>query len=166
MTLANLCPQICEIEPEDGQTVQEMIQELADFEKLGDQMELTAANLEDYIKNGQIKGFLIKDKDDQTIVMAMILFYTAFSSWKGPFYYLEDIYVRSEYRKMKLGEKLFSAMVAKAKQDNIKKINWTVLKWNTPAVKFYGKIGAENLTETEDRLVMSLDEERLEKFAL
>lgn len=140
--------------------------ELADYEKLGSQMILTEEDVKNHIDIGILKGFIVVSQENSNEIIGMLLYYIAYSSWKGPFYFIEDIYVKDKYRKYNIGSKLFYEVIKLAKKNNIKKISWNVLKWNIPAINFYKKMGAENLTETEDRQVFNLNEIDIENFKL
>uniref|UniRef100_A0A0N4ZRX4 N-acetyltransferase domain-containing protein n=1 Tax=Parastrongyloides trichosuri TaxID=131310 RepID=A0A0N4ZRX4_PARTI len=149
------------ITSDDASEIRKMIKDLADLENLGSQMEQTDDDIRNHISNNILKGFIVISNNN---VVGMLIYYTSYSSWKGPFYFLEDIYVKSEYRKHNIGKQLFNRLVEKARENNIKKISWHVLKWNEPAVKFYQKLGAEDLTETEDRHVLNLNEYDIQNF--
>ncbi|MBK7392158.1 MAG: GNAT family N-acetyltransferase [Chloracidobacterium sp.] len=81
--------------------------------------------------------------DDETPI-AYALFHPNFSSFRGEMgLYLEDIYVLAEYRRHKLGLQLLRRIASIAKQRGLERIDFLVLDWNTPAVNFYLKHGAE-----------------------
>uniref|UniRef100_A0A0N5C3Y0 N-acetyltransferase domain-containing protein n=1 Tax=Strongyloides papillosus TaxID=174720 RepID=A0A0N5C3Y0_STREA len=152
---------------ENSLEIRTMIKDLADYEKLGSQMILTDADVKNHINTGVLKGFVVvSTKNNNEKIMGMLLYYIAYSSWKGPYYFIEDIYVEPEYRKQNIGQKLFNEVIQLAKKNNIKKIAWHVLKWNTPAINFYKKMGAENLTEIEDRQVFNMDEKAIQNFKI
>jgi GNAT superfamily N-acetyltransferase len=62
-----------------------------------------------------------------------------------PTLYLEDLFVRPEYRKKKIGLALFSAMVKEASQRGCGRMEWTVLDWNQLAIDFYKGLGATHM---------------------
>jgi GNAT superfamily N-acetyltransferase len=64
-----------------------------------------------------------------------------------PTFYLEDIFVLEAYRKRKAGFALFRHCAAEAKRRGCGRMEWTVLDWNTPSIKFYQRQGAKHLTE-------------------
>jgi GNAT superfamily N-acetyltransferase len=72
-------------------------------------------------------------------VVGFALYFYGYSTWKGKTVYLEDLYVNPEFREQKIGEQLFDAVVAVAKKQKVRRMDWQVLEWNTPAIKFYEK---------------------------
>ena len=61
--------------------------------------------------------------------------------------YLEDLYVKPAYRKNGYGLALLNWIVLKAKANNIKRVEWSVLNWNTPAIEFYQSLHAKSMDE-------------------
>ena len=72
-------------------------------------------------------------------------YYSTFEGRAGLF--LEDVYVRELYRGKKIGNALMARVAAIAREENCFGVRWQVLDWNTPAIDFYRKIGAEFLDE-------------------
>jgi len=75
-------------------------------------------------------------------VVGFALFYTAYSTWKGPVLYLEDFLVTESWRRKGVGELLFTAVKAEASKRGVRRMDWQVLDWNEPAINFYKKAGA------------------------
>ncbi len=78
---------------------------------------------------------------DQKII-GSALWYTSYSTWKGPCLYLEDFYVLPEFRSLKIGSKLFDEVVEIAKKSGVKRMDWQVLEWNQLAIDFYKRKNA------------------------
>ena len=72
-------------------------------------------------------------------IVAFTIYYTSYSTWKGPCMYLEDLYVLPDHRRSGIGEVLFDAVVAICKERGYARMDWQVLDWNEPAIKFYQK---------------------------
>jgi GNAT superfamily N-acetyltransferase len=72
-------------------------------------------------------------------------YYSTFEGRSGLF--LEDIYVRDLYRGKQIGKALLARVAAIAREENRFGVRWQVLDWNTPAIEFYRKLGAEFLDE-------------------
>ena len=72
----------------------------------------------------------------------MALYYPRYSTWKGPTLHLEDLYVKPEFRQHGVGKQLFDAVVKVAAEQNVGRMEWTVLEWNQPALNFYKKYDA------------------------
>jgi GNAT superfamily N-acetyltransferase len=87
-------------------------------------------------------------------------YYSTFEGRAGLF--LEDIYVRDQYRGKGIGKALLACVAAIAREQNCFGVRWQVLDWNTPAIKFYKNLGA---TFLDDWKTVSLDGEALEQVA-
>ena len=121
----------------------EMIHEFAAFEKLSEFCEVTEASLTDAMfgESSCVEG-LLAFADEQSIGYA--LFYENFASFRGQRgLHLEDLYVKPEFRGRKIGEAFLGKLAAIAKSRNFQRIDFLVLDWNEPAVKFYEKLGAK-----------------------
>jgi ribosomal protein S18 acetylase RimI-like enzyme len=71
------------------------------------------------------------------------MFYPYFASFRGQSgYYLEDIFIAEDFRRNGLGEAMVKIIAKLARQRGFERIDFQVLEWNTPAVKFYEKLGA------------------------
>ncbi|MCG9794066.1 GNAT family N-acetyltransferase [Flavobacterium algicola] len=144
----------------DMEAVLELIQELADFEKEPDAVEITVANLKaDGFGSNPLFELFVAEKDSKIIGMA--LYYYKYSTWKGKSIHLEDLIVTESERGNGIGNILLEQMVALAQEENIKRLEWNVLDWNTPAIEFYQKFGAEILKEWQ---LVRFDEARLKNF--
>ncbi len=120
-----------------------MIREFAAFEKLSEFCEITAEKLTDAMfgENSCVEG-LLAFADGKPIGYA--LFYENFASFRGQRgFYLEDLYVKSEYRGRKVGEAFLRRIADIAASKNYERIDFQVLEWNTSAINFYRKLGAE-----------------------
>ena len=71
------------------------------------------------------------------------LFFDYYSTWVGPGLYLEDVFVRSQFRGRGIGMALLSAVARIAVQENCCAMRWEVLDWNKNAVELYKSLGAE-----------------------
>lgn len=87
-------------------------------------------------------------------------YYSTFEGRAGLF--LEDIYVRNQYRGKGIGKALLSRVAAVAQEKNCFGVRWQVLDWNTPAIEFYRKLGAEFLDEWK---TVSLQGDALQQVA-
>ena len=87
------------------------------------------------------------------------LFFHNFSTFKGQHgLYLEDIYVDQEYRGRGYGKAMFLRLVAIAMERRYRRMEWTALNWNRPAIAFYESMGAVRMSEWS---TFRLDEEHL-----
>jgi len=132
---------IREAEKTDMKAVLGLIQELAVFENAPDEVINTEENLiKDGFGSDKIFDCYVTILDGKTI--GFILTYTSYSTWKGRSLYLEDFYIQAKYRGGGIGQKMFAFVVEKAKKLGVKRLEWQVLDWNEPAIKFYEKAGA------------------------
>lgn len=125
------------IERKDVYAVLELIKGLAVYEKQPDEVENTVEQLTNDIFEAKYCEALVAEAEDKIIGFA--IFYTSYSTWKGPCVYLEDLFVIESYRRTGTGSLLFDQVVAIAKERKVKRMDWQVLDWNEPAINFYKK---------------------------
>ena len=77
--------------------------------------------------------------EDQKQIIGFALYYFGYSTWKGRTLYLEDIFVQENARKKGVGQALFDEILKRARTERVKRMDWQVLTWNTPAINFYKK---------------------------
>ena len=77
--------------------------------------------------------------EDQKQIIGFALYYFGYSTWKGRTLYLEDIFVQERARKKGVGQALFDEILKRARTEKVKRMDWQVLTWNTPAINFYKK---------------------------
>lgn len=93
----------------------------------------------------------------------MALYFTNYSTWRAaPGIYLEDLFVRPEYRGRGYGKRLLQELAKETKRIGGKRFEWSVLKWNEPSIKFYKAIGAQQMDEW---VGMRVDDEALDRMA-
>ena len=151
--------------PEDMKSVLGLIQELAIFEKEPDAVVITE---EDLIRDGFGKNPLfhvfvaeIENEEKQKEIVGIALYYYPYSTWKGKTIHLEDLIVKEKMRGTGLGSALYSEIMKQGKRDNVRRVEWNVLAWNTPAVNFYKNSGARIL---DDWQVVQMDEAGVNAF--
>lgn len=93
----------------------------------------------------------------------MALYFYNYSTWRAkPGIYLEDLYVRESERKKGYGLMLLKALAREVVAMGGGRLDWSVLKWNEPSIRFYESIGAEAMTGW---VGMRLDRDALVKLA-
>lgn len=118
-----------------------LIRDLALYEKAPQEVITTEAEL---LADWEQKRFdFLVLEDAEAGVIGISLYYPRYSTWKGYCCYLEDLYVMPEYRGKGFGKLLLEATAEKARQMGAKRLDWQVLDWNEPAVRFYESIGAQ-----------------------
>ena len=146
--------------PKDMPEVLALITELAIFEKEPNAVVVTA---EDLLRDGFSENplFCTFVAEVQNEIIGVALFYYRFSTWKGKTIHLEDLIVKETKRGTGAGFALYTEIIKQGKKDNVKRIEWNVLDWNTPAIAFYKKSGA---TVLNDWRVVHMDEKAIETF--
>lgn len=114
-----------------------LIKELAEFENA---VEKVTNSIERMKKEQDCFDFHVADLDGEVIGMA--LYYTVYYTWVGKSMYLDDIYIKKEYRGKGIGKKLLAKVFEAAKAQDCQRLRWQVLDWNENAIRFYEKIGA------------------------
>ena len=144
----------------DMSAVLELIKELATFEKEPNAVVVNVTDLErDGFGESPLFYTFIAEQNNEIVGMA--LYYYRYSTWKGRTIHLEDLIVKEKMRGSGLGFELYSAVIAQGKNDGVRRIEWNVLDWNTPAIEFYEKSGAKVL---KDWLVAQMDENGIAVF--
>jgi GNAT superfamily N-acetyltransferase len=126
----------------DAAAIFSLIKELAEFEKLSDQIKTSEYELSKTLfGDDKFVEILLAEYDGEIVGQA--LFFKNFSTFLGkPGIYLEDLYVKPEMRGKGIGKALLDKIIAIAKERNYGRVEWSVLDWNEPAIDFYKKIGA------------------------
>ena len=131
----------------DVPAILSLIKELADYEKLSDQVIATEDELKKVLfDENDFVEVLVAEYGEQIIGQA--LFFKNFSTFLcKPGIYLEDLYVKPEMRNKGIGKALLDKIISLAKERNYGRVEWAVLDWNESAIEFYEKIGAKKLDE-------------------
>lgn len=146
--------------PNDMPQVLDLIRELAVFEKEPDAVVITADDLvRDGFGDHPLFHCYVAEIDQRIVGIA--LYYYRYSTWKGKTLHLEDLIVQESYRGTGIGHQLYKEIIHQGQRDQVRRIEWAVLDWNTPAIDFYTKTGAKVLSEW---CVAQMDEEAIENF--
>jgi GNAT superfamily N-acetyltransferase len=124
-----------------------LIRELAEYERAAECALGTEALLEAALFGPDpVVEAVIAERDGAPVAFA--LFYRTFSTWQClPGLYLEDLYVRPEHRRDGIGGLLLGHLAVLAVERGYGRMEWSALTWNTPALSFYERLGAERLHE-------------------
>lgn len=142
---------------EDVAIILSFIKDLAEYEKLLDKVTVTKDILKENLFGKRKYAEVIFAEIDKKPV-GQALFFHNFSTFLGkPGIYLEDLYVKPEFRGKGIGKALLYKVIEIAKKRNCGRVEWVVLDWNKPAIEFYKKLGAE---EMSDWLVYRLNENK------
>ncbi len=118
------------------------IHELAEYEHLSNEVVVTPALLRDSLLGKNPVAEVVIGYYDNTPVGFAVFFHN-FSTFLGrPGIYLEDLYVRPHARGKGVGRALLVYLAELAKERNCGRLEWSVLNWNEPAIRFYKSLGA------------------------
>jgi GNAT superfamily N-acetyltransferase len=144
----------------DMPAVLALITELAVFEKEPNAVQLTVADLErDGFSEQPLFQCFVAEVDAEVIGIA--LYYYRYSTWKGKTIHLEDLIVKAAHRGTGAGFALYKEVIKQAQLEQIKRIEWAVLDWNTAAISFYENSGAKVL---QDWRVVQMDDNGINLF--
>ena len=133
--------------PDDVPLIRQLIVELAEYERMRDAAVATDAALREQLFGAQpVAEVLLGEVDGAAAGFA--LFFHNFSTFLGKRgLYLEDLFVRPQFRGAGLGKHLMAALARLAVQRGCGRFEWSVLDWNTPSIGFYRSIGAVGMDE-------------------
>ena len=132
---------------EDVPVILSLIKALADYEKLSHQVVATEADLGRSLFGPRPAAEVVIAWENEDPV-GFALFFHNFSTFLGrPGLYLEDLFVRPEWRGHGIGRRLLSHLAGIALERGCGRFEWAVLDWNEPAIAFYRRMGAELLDD-------------------
>ena len=132
---------------EDVRLILELIRDLATYERAPDEVTATEEQLVDVLfgKRPAAEVLLAFERE---LPVGFAVFFHNFSTWLGrPGVYLEDLFVKPEKRGKGYGRALLVDLAKIACDRGCGRMEWAVLNWNEPAIKFYHALGAEPLDE-------------------
>ncbi len=133
--------------PADASVIASLVRELADYEKL---LHEAKARPEDFQRELEAENpvirVLIAEWNGEPAGFALYFF--NFSTFVGkPGLYLEDLFVRPALRSHGIGRALLRALARIARERDCGRLEWAVLDWNEPALRFYRSLGARQMKE-------------------
>ena len=132
---------------EDTPLILTFIKDLAAYEKMLDEVVADEKTLEEWIFDKQ-KAEVIFVLDDEAQAAGFALFFHNFSTFLGRAgIYLEDLYVRPEYRGRGFGKGLIKELAGIAVERKCGRLEWWCLDWNKPSIDFYLSLGAEPMSD-------------------
>lgn len=121
-----------------------LIQGIAKYEAMEDQVTATIESLEESIFNKQRAHVLLARENN--LVIGYMLYFFNYSTFTGSAnLYLEDLFLYEPYRHKGYGKVMFQTLAEIALREKAQRIDWVCLDWNTPSLEFYKKIGAKAL---------------------
>jgi GNAT superfamily N-acetyltransferase len=147
---------------EEVPLILQFIRELAEYERLADEVTATEQGLRESLFGGKSCAEVFFGVLDGRPVAFAVVFHN-FSTFLGrPGLYLEDLFVKPEFRGRGYGKAMLLHLVGVALQRGCGRLEWAVLDWNQPAIRFYRALGARGM---EDWTVYRFTQERLEALA-
>ena len=135
------------VEPADVPAVVGLVQELADYERAGDQCLLTTTQLQTALFGDDVALFGHVAEVDGAVV-GCALWFLNFSTWRGVHgIYLEDLYVQPAQRGRGLGRLLLAELARECEAKGYARLEWMVLDWNEPSIGFYRSLDAVALED-------------------
>ena len=131
----------------DLSLIAQFIRDLAEYEKLAHEVRFDEAVLGERLFGARPYAEVLIGEIDGS-PQGFALFFHNFSTFEGkPGVYLEDLFVRPEARGSGLGKALLAALAQIAIERDCARLEWWVLDWNDPAIRFYKKLGAKPMDE-------------------
>ena len=124
-----------------------LIKDLAEYEKAPDQVEANESDLiaTIFAENPKVFCDLV---DVEGEIVGMAIWFLNYSTWQGKHgIYLEDLFIKPEFRGRGYGKALLQHLAAICNERGYGRLQWWVLDWNSPAIEFYRALGAEAMSE-------------------
>lgn len=133
--------------PVDIPAIAQLIQALADYERLAHEVSLDENRLREHLFGPRPFAEVLLAQEAREVV-GFALFFHNYSTFLGkPGIYLEDLFVQPEYRGKGYGKELLVALARLAVERGCGRLEWAVLNWNEPAIAFYRSLGAIPMDE-------------------
>lgn len=148
--------------PEDIPLILDLIKLIAGYEKLSHEVIASEESLHHSIFGEKSTVEVLLAFIDNTPIGYAIFFhnFSTFVGRKG--IYLEDLFVKPEFRGKGIGKLLLKEIAKIAVEKNCGRIEWAVLDWNKPAIDFYESIGANAMNEW---ILFRMNEKEIKKFS-
>src|SRR5436309_85526 len=133
--------------PEDVPIILQLIHDLATYERAPDEVTATEEQLNQVLFGPRPAAEVVLALEGDAPVGFAVFFHN-FSTWLGrPGLYLEDLFVKPEERGKGYGRALLIELAKIAREHGCGRMEWAVLNWNEPAIKFYRALGAKPMDE-------------------
>ncbi len=145
---------------EDLENALDLIKELAVYENALHEVKNSVEEMtQDGFGANPVFDFFVAENSEG--IIGMSLYYYRYSTWKGKILYIEDLVVKEKHRRSGAGTLLMEASIQEAKKQNCNGVQWQVLDWNEPAIKFYEKY---NPVKDPEWVNFRIDKDQLENY--
>ncbi|PRZ43354.1 L-amino acid N-acyltransferase YncA [Antricoccus suffuscus] len=157
-------PRVRQVADQDLDAIITLVRGLAIYEKAEHEALMTTEQLRAALFADDPAVFgLVASESPNDHVVGFALYFLNFSTWRGVHgIYLEDLFVEEAHRGTGLGKALLQTLAKIAEDRGYARVEWSVLKWNTPSIDFYRSIGAVAMTDWD---TMRLTDQALTDFA-
>lgn len=132
---------------DEASIILQLIKDLAEYEKAPDEVKASEKEINETIFAENPKVFCDFVEVDGEIA-GMAIWFLNYSTWQGKHgIYLEDLYVKPEFRGRGYGKALLQHLASICNERGYGRFQWWVLDWNSPAIEFYRSLGAEAMDE-------------------
>lgn len=138
------------VRPDDIDELLEMVRELAEYEQAADQFIATHQSYHQLFfgDNPAVFAVVVDQPGPGHRLAGFAIYFRNFSTWLGKHgIYLEDLYVRPQYRGHGYGKSLLAYLARECLTKGYGRLEWWVLDWNDPALGFYRSLGAEPMSD-------------------
>ena len=155
-------PTIRSAEVADAPLILQFIHDLAKYERALNELKLSTEDIKNTLFSQSPQAYcLISELDG--VATGFAVWHLNYSTWVGQHgIYLEDLYVDPKYRGLGHGKELLRKLAQICIERGYKRLQWSVLNWNEPAIEFYKSLGAKPMDEWT---VYRVSESSLEKLS-
>lgn len=133
---------------DDLDDILQLIKDLATYEKASEQVRATTETLRQALFCEHPKAFCVMAETEDGRLAGFALYFLNFSTWEGVHgLYLEDLFVRPEFRGQGFGGALLKHLARIADDNSYARMEWVVLNWNAPAIEVYQRIGGRPMDD-------------------
>lgn len=138
-----------------------MIRELAEYEKAPNEVVFKDDEFINTVFNQKRANVLVAEIDGELVGYA--IYFYSFSTWLGKAgIYLEDLYVKPDFRARGIGKGFFTELANECARDGLGRLEWACLNWNEPSIKFYESLNANN--QSKEWRVYRLEGDKLDRL--